>query len=226
MKELAVEKVEKKLTLKMFLCIIYLIVITILFSCSYKIFQEKYQAKPWSEVESVEEYSYITVSKMSEKFAYYEEEDIGFHFVIEEEETGLWHTYIIGIKEAKYDKYKEIIDYTYERTEEAPTPIKICGYPEIITTDLKEMAIKNIENFVPAENEIKITDENFETYLTNSYLDTTKERSDYFSILLFLLLLLLFIMIFVFLFTIFDVNNDEESIFKRLFKLTKENKTD
>lgn len=200
------EKTEKKLTIKLILCIVYLIVITILFVCSYQLFQSKYSAKPWGEVESVDEYSYINVSRMSEKFAYYEKENIGIHFVIEKESTGVWHTYLIAIDENDYDKYKEIIDYTYERTKEEPKPLKVYGYPEIIKSDLKSLAIKNIVNFVPAENEVTITEDNFETYLTNSYLDTTKEKQDYFSIILFITLILLFIMIALFLFTVFDKN--------------------
>ncbi|MBQ2910496.1 MAG: hypothetical protein IJE53_06780 [Bacilli bacterium] len=206
MKKVNKEKTEKKLTIKLILCIVYLIVITILFVCSYQLFQSKYSAKPWGEVESVDEYSYINVSRMSEKFAYYEKENIGIHFVIEKESTGVWHTYLIAIDENDYDKYKEIIDYTYERTKEEPKPLKVYGYPEIIKSDLKGLAIKNIVNFVPAENEVTITEDNFETYLTNSYLDTTKEKQDYFSIILFITLILLFIMIALFLFTVFDKN--------------------
>ena len=45
---------------------------------------------------------------MSEKFAYYEEENIGIHFVIETEETGEWRTYLIAINESDYDRYKDI----------------------------------------------------------------------------------------------------------------------
>lgn len=227
MKKLNKKVTEKKLTIKMLLCSIYLIVITILFVCSYKLFQEKYYAKPWGEVESVEEYAYIEVSRMSEKFAYYEEENLGIHFVIEKEDTGLWHTYLIGINEEEYDKYKDIIDYTYERTDKEPEPIKVSGYPEIIKDDLKQLAIKNIENFVPAENEVKITEENFETYLTNSYLNTTKEKIDRFSPVLFITLILLFIMIAIFIFTIFDkdkllyLNQPENS--KNNLKETKNN---
>lgn len=206
MKKVNKETTERKLTVKMVLCTIYLIVITILFVCSYKLFQEKYTAKPWGEVENVEEYSYIEISRMSEKFAYYEEENIGIHFVIEKEVTGIWHTYLIAINEDDYDKYKEIIDYTYERTTEEPKVLKVYGYPEIIKDDLKALAIKNIENFVPAENEVKITEENFETYITNSYLNTTKEKIDYFSGILFITLILLFVMIALMIFTIFDKN--------------------
>ena len=207
MRKLNKATTEKKMTIKMLLCIIYLIVITILFVCSYRLFQEKYYAKPWGEIESVEEYAYIEVSRMSEKFAYYEEENLGIHFVIEKEDTGVWHTYLIGINEDEYDKYKDIIDYTYERIEEEPAPVKVYGYAEIIKDDLKQIAIKNVDNFVPSENEIKITEDNFETYLTNSYLNTTKEKTDHFSSTLFITLILLFVMISLFLFTIFDKDN-------------------
>ena len=228
MKKVTKETTEKKLTIKMFLCIIYLIVITILFVCSYKLFQQKYDAKPWGEVKSVDEYAYIEVSRMSEKFAYYEEESLGIHFVIEKEDTGEWHTYLIGINEDEYAKYKNIIDYTYERTDKEPEPIKIYGYPEIIKDDLKELAIKNINNFVPAENEIEITKDNFETYLTNSYLNTTKEKVDYFSGVLFITLVLLFIMIALFIFTIFDkdklIYNFSDELVEKIKKQKEKNR--
>lgn len=216
MKKSNKERTEKKLTIKMLLCIVYLIVITILFVCSFKLFQAKYNAKPWGEVESVEEFTYITISRMSEKFAYYEQENIGIHFVIEKEDTGVWHTYLIAIDEDEYDTYKDIIDYTYERTDKEPQPLKVYGYPEIIQQDLKSLAIKNIANFVPAENEVTITEDNFETYITNSYLDTTKEKQDYFSVILFVTLILLFIMIAVFLFTIFDQNKFLSNLNKKI----------
>lgn len=222
MRKVNKEKTEKQLTIKLILCTVYLVVITILFVCSYQLFQAKYDAKPWSEVESVEEYSYINVSRMSEKFAYYEKENIGIHFVIEKEETGVWHTYLIAINEDDYTKYKGIIDYTYERTKEEPKSIKVYGYPELIQDDLKTLAIKNIINFIPAENEIVIDAENFETYITNSYLDTTKEKKDYFSIILFVTLILLFIMIVIFIFTVLDKNKVIKNIIKKFNKKKKQ----
>ena len=207
---------EKRLIIKFLACIVYLIVIMILFVCSYELYQEKGTITPWQEVESVEQYSYIQISKMSEKFAYYEEMNIGIHFVIETSETGEWRTYLIAINESEYDKYKDIIDYSYERIDEEPKPVRVYGYPVIITEDLKQMAIKNIDNFLPKENKIKITSENFEQYLTNSYLDTTQSKKEYFNLVLFAVLILLFIMIFLLIFTIFDrdkiVNNLEEIV--------------
>jgi len=195
---------EKRLIIKFLACTVYLIVIMILFVCSYKLFEQKSNMVPWSEVESVEQYSYIEISRMSEKFAYYEEENIGIHFVIEMDDTGEWRTYLIAIDEDNYAKYKDVIDFSYERTTEEPEPLKVYGYPSIISEELKEMALNNIGNFLPKENKIEITSENFEQYLTNSYLDTTQDKREYFNIILFATLILLMIMIFLLIFTILD----------------------
>lgn len=216
------EKVNtRRLVIKLVLCLIYLVIITILLVGSYRLFLEKKMISPWDEVHSTEEYSYVEISRMSEKFAYYENENIGLHFVIEEKDTGEWHTYVIAIDEDKYNDFKDIIDYSYERTEKVPEPVVVYGYPTIMTDDLKEMIVNNISNFLPADSEVKITRENLDVYLTNSYLDTTKKQKEYFSFILFTTLLLLFIMIALFIFTIFDrdriVDNLEEKAekFKR-----------
>lgn len=210
---------EKRLGIKILICAVYLVVMTLLFVCSYKLYQEKQKIKPWDKVETVDEYTYIEISKMSEKFAYYEKENIGMHFVIEKEDTGKWHTYLVAIDEGEYNKYKPIIDYTYERTNLLPEPIKVYGYPVNVDDSLKNMAIKNIVNFVPAENEVVINNENYEQYLTNSYLDTTKERQEEFSIPLTITLILLLIVFILFVMTILDkdklVDNIDEKITKK-----------
>lgn len=208
---------EKRFAIKLLLCSVYLIIITILSVCSYKIYTDKQDVKSWSDVSNAEEYSYIKVSKMSEKFAYYSTNKKSIHFVIEEEETGAWYTYLIAIKDSDYSKYEDIIDYTYERTDKKPKPVKVYGYPVVINDELKQLAIKNVVNFLPVENEIVITEENFNEYLTNSYLDTTIEREEDFSSVLFISLLMLFIMIILFFITIFDkekikINHDFDDI--------------
>lgn len=196
------KKKEKKITIKLFICIIYLIMITILSIFSYKL-HEKKNTVPWSQVESVKDYTYIDIYKMSEKFAFYEDKNIGIHFVIEKEETGLWHTYLVAINEDYYNEFKSIIDYTYERTEQVPEPIRVYGYPKIIKDDLKALAIKNLPSFVPAENEVTITNENYNNYLTNSYLDTTEEKKDEVNLSLIITLTLLVIVLVLLIKTIF-----------------------
>ena len=207
---------EKFLTYKLLMCIVYLIVITILFVCSYQLVQEHNRVIPWSEVESTEDYTYIDISKMSEKFAYYKDTNIGIHFVIEKEDTGLWHTYLIALNEDNYDRYKKIIDYTYERTKEEPRPIRVYGYPVVVDEKIMNLAIKNIPNFVPNENEVTITKDNYNDYLTNSYLDTTKSRKNNISITLAITLTLLLISILLLISTI--ISNDKNKKTKKKAK--------
>lgn len=211
------EKIDEvRFAIKMVMCLVYLIIITILFVCSYRIFEEKKNVTSWENVKTVEDYTYITVSKMSEKFAYYQDTNVGIHFVIEKESTGLWHTYLVAINEKDYNKYKAIIDYTYERTTEVPKPIKVYGYPVNTSNELKELAIKNIKNFVPAENEVQITDENYDTYLTNSYLDTTRSKEDKFNGILFVSLLLLLVIVILLIATIFNKDRIVDNIDEKL----------
>lgn len=198
---------EYKLTIKYLLCTIYLIIITILFVSAYTLYQKHMDLPRFQETSSTKDYTYINISKMSEKFAYYEESNLGIHYVIEKEDTGLWHTYLVAINEDDYNKYKDIIDYTYGRKEVEPKSIKVYGYPIVINDQLKELAIKNIKNFVPKENEVVITKDNFNDYLTNSYLDTTKERTDSFNPLLTLNYLVLAFVIILFVITLLGKDN-------------------
>ncbi len=215
---------EKRLAIKMMVCLVYLIIITILFVCSYKLYDNTNKVVSFKEVEKVDHYSYIDIYKMSEKFAFYEESNIGIHFVIEKEQTGLWHTYLIAINEDDYDKYKSIIDYTYERTNTPPEPVRVYGYPVIIKEDIKQLAIKNIPNFVPAENEVTITEANYENYLTNSYLDTTKERKFDINILLGLTLMILVIVILLLISTILNKDTIVDTIDKKIDEELKKTK--
>lgn len=183
---------KMKVFTKLVLCIIYIGIIIFLMINCYNLFQAKQQTIHWTEAENINNYSYIDISKMSEKFAYDEENHVGIHFVIEKEETGLWHTYLIAINEDEYDTYKEIIDYTYQRTDKEPEKIRVYGYPVIIDEATKQLAIKSIKDFLPRENEIEITNDNYEEFLTNSYLDVTKPRKEEFSLLLLASMILLF----------------------------------
>lgn len=212
---------EKKLVIKFLLCLIYLLIITVLFYSSYRLYEQKHDVMSWSDVKTNEDYSYINVSKMSEKFAYYEQADKEIHFVIEEEETGVWHTYLIAIRPKDYKKYKAIIDYTYERNLDKPDPIKVYGYPVIIEDDLKNLAIKNIKNFIPKENEVSITTDNFNEYLTNSYLDTTVKRVDKFNIYTTITFFFMAVMIILFIYTMFAKEENSLKPYKKALKEVK-----
>ena len=57
---------------------------------------------------------------------------------------------------------------------------------------------------MPVENEVVITNENFNTYLTNSYLDTTVSQRDEFSFVLFIVIVIFIVVILMFILTILD----------------------
>lgn len=195
---------EKKIFLKLLKLSIYLIIITILSVFANYLYVKQNTSVSFQDVENTKDYSYIDIYKMSEKFAYNEEKNIGIHFIIDKEDTGLWHTYLIAINESDYNNYKEIIDYTYNRIDKIPKSIRVYGYPVLVNDELKEMAIKNIEKFIPAQNETKITKENYENYLTNSYLDTTKSINRNINFIFILIIILLFSFIGLFILTIFE----------------------
>lgn len=211
------KRTEKRVTMKMLLCILYLIVITVLFVCAYSIFKDKEKVIPWDKVATSDQYAYIDISQMSEKFAYFSDSKKQIHFVIEKEDTGLWHTYLIAINEQDYNQYKDIIDYTYQRTDKVPEKKRVYGYPVIINDDLKRLAINNITNFIPAENEVVITNENFNEYLTNSYLDVTNDKKDEFNFILMIILLMIFIVIVLFILTATSKNEPTDDV-KRIVK--------
>lgn len=212
---------EKKIAIKLILSLIYIIVITVLSVSAYQIFKEKQVIKSWAKITDVNEYSYIEVSKMSEKFAYYSTNKKSIHFVIEKEETGQWHTYLIAINDSDYSKFKDIIDYTYDRTDKLPEPKKVFGYPVLINDELKQLALDNINNFLPADNEVEITADNFESYLTNSYLDTTLAKEDNFNIPLFAVLMTLVIIIVLFIITICDRDHIADDLDDILIEIRK-----
>lgn len=165
---------ENKLEKKLFIICIESICLFLLIIVGLKSYKDN--LKEVSFDHSNNEYSYINVSSMSEKFAYDKDKDVGTHFVIEKEETGKWHIYIIAIKESTYSKYKNIIDASYERISIKPKPIKVYGYPSKTSTSLKSIALRNVSNFIPRENKVEINENNYETYLTDSYLDTTIDK--------------------------------------------------
>ena len=198
----------KRFVIKVLLSLIYLSIIMVLVYSSYSIFTEERKIVEWKDVEKTSQYTYLEIYQMSEAFAKIDNKQV--HFVMEKEETGIWHTYLIAISENDYNKYKEIIDYTYERTTTSPGTIKVYGYPVEIPKEIKTLAIKNITNFVPIENEVVINEKNFDEYLTNTYLDATigeKETFNYYVLILLVIALTIFLVL---IYTIFDTDKNKK----------------
>lgn len=199
-------KDERKFTIKLILILLYLILITILFVVSFSIYKNKNKVTPFRDVTSTNQYAEIEISKMSDKFAYYKDKDIGIHYVTETEDTGIWHTYLIAIKESDISKYQDIIDYSYGKTTVAPKRIIVRGYPVEITDQIKELSIKHLNEFLPSYNAVQITNENYNDYLTNCYLDTTIQRENNISFGLVLTLLILLIILILLIYTLKENN--------------------
>ena len=228
MKKKSKKRGHLRLGIKITISLIYILIVGILCYVSFKLYDQDQKIVKWKDVDKTSQYSYIEISEMSEAFAEIKNENKTVHFVIEQEDTGAWHTYLIAINKNDYDKYKKIIDYTYERTEEAPEKIKVYGYPVLIPNDIKKLAIKNISNFVPVENQIVLDDKNFEEYMTNTYLDTTKKEEHRFNNFILILLLKALAIVILLIFTIFDkdkiVDEVDEIIEKEEKKLQSKKK--
>ena len=185
MKQIKKEEKTKKsfrLSVKVVFCTIYLIVVFILAYCAFYLYQEQRQPTPWERVRSTQDYTYIDIDKMSEKFARVDD-DKNVHFIIDEEKKGSLHIYLLVIDKSDYAKYKKIIDYS---------------------DDLKELTIKNYKKFVSLENKVELSHENFDEYLTDTYLDTTKEVTYNFNWIVVVLLALDAVLIFLVIITILD----------------------
>lgn len=189
---------KKKLRLytKIFFCIVYLLVMGILFFSAYKLYMSDKKEVAWDKVISTTNKTSLTISKMSEVFAKIDNKQI--HFVIVEDKNKVYRSYLIAISKKDYKKYKPIIDYSYERTKKKQKPLTVKGYPQIISNKLKELTLKNYKNFLPNDNKVKLNEKNFDKYMTNTYLDTTikkVEKTNYIVITLLVLIVLLFILL-------------------------------
>ena len=58
---------EQFITFKLFFSIVFLVIITILFVCAYKLYKDHNTLVPWSEVESVDDYTYIEEIKQEKE---------------------------------------------------------------------------------------------------------------------------------------------------------------
>lgn len=189
-------KKKLRIYIKIFFCIIYLIVIGILFFSAYKLYMNDKKEVSWDKVISTTNKTSLTISKMSEAFAKIKKKQV--HFVIVMDKNKVYRSYLIAISKKDYKKYKPIIDYSYERTKEKVQPLTVKGYPRIISKELKELTLKNYKNFLPNDNSVKLTEKNFDKYITNTYLDTTIhkiEKTNYIVITLLVLIVLLFILL-------------------------------
>lgn len=197
----------KRRLIKTIMCLIYIMVMGVLFLCAYRLYEENNKILSWNKIQKTEDYTYMDIIKMSPKFADSRESNIGYHFVTLERKE--WSTYIIAINENEIETYKAMIEYSTGKTEKKPDEIRIYGYPSIIEDDIKEIALSKIVEFIP---ETSIQEDEYESYFTNCYLDTTKEQRKEFNIIIFVILLLSFIVFILLFLTIIDKDKIVDTI--------------
>ena len=92
----------------------------------------------------------------------------------------------------------------YGRVKDKPESIRVYGYPTMIGRNLKGLTIKNYKNFVSFENQVELNLENFDEYLTNTYLDSTRKQEKNFNWIVVILMVLDFALLVLIVVTILD----------------------
>lgn len=175
----------KRSIIKNFLIlIIFSFILSFLFSATYYIYMNARKIDKYNK--KTEEYSYLEIEKMSDKFAEIENREL--HFA--RDKYGA--LYIIAINSKEIDKYKAMIEYTYGRGEKTK-PIKLYGLPVKVNKELKELVMSNINKFLSSKEQININDKNYEEYFPSTFLDTTIKENYKFNYVVFLLFLICFL---------------------------------
>ncbi len=216
--------------IKMIVCIIHIIVIVILAFCSFRIYQSSDKVVNFSDTESVDKYVYLDVSEMSKKVAEIDNGKKQLHFVIEKLNNGKWYTYLTAINKDDVKKFKSMIEYSETSTDKVPKKIRIYGYKRKITSDIKNKALKNADTFFSNEKKKGLSNNNFEKYFTNYYLDSTVKKHHSFNYFMLILMLMLVVLFITLILVIFDKDKlvdevdkiAEESLKKKIKKEEKE----
>lgn len=87
---------------------------------------------------------------------------------------------ILKIKDSDISKFKDIIDYTYGKTEVDPEPLKVNGVYKQIPSELRKIVIEYYNKNL--SNKVTMTTDNFEDYFGICYIDTSATPYDNYMI--------------------------------------------
>lgn len=118
------------------------------------------------------EYTCIEATMLTDGFAEYTGDDQSAFFAIDDERF-----YIVSMKDSEYDKYEDLVKYTFGETDEEPEPVRFCGYTETIPDQMRKYGVEYYNEIF--ETEITATD--FTRYFKD-YIDTTRKPEDDFSV--------------------------------------------
>lgn len=116
-------------------------------------------------------YSKLTPMYLSEPFASNYDDTILSCLAVDED----YNTYIVSIKDDDFEKYQDLINYTYnESIMDIPAEVTFEGTSQLINKDLKDLAM-NGYNIFWGMDPLQKVDSSF--LLGNYYLDTTQKRA-------------------------------------------------
>jgi hypothetical protein len=113
------------------------------------------------------DYAYIDVQILTDYFAYYEENDViteKYYFVLDANSD----PFIVRLSDDQFRSLKEIYDFSYSDSTDAPDPVRITGVPKTIDSELRKMAISSFNEIWDDEY---VTNDNFDSWLGVTYLD-------------------------------------------------------
>ena len=171
----------KKSVIKTLIVLSIFLVLCFLFYITYYIYNNSRKIEEYNK--NTSNYSYLTIKEMSEAFATIDQKQLHFIKNIKN------NIYIVAIPKKYENKYQEIIDYTYRKTNKTKT-IKVYGLPIKANREIKDLVIKYINKFLPFQEQIPITNENYKEYIPNTILDTTIKETYTFNYIVFILFLI------------------------------------
>ena len=138
-------------------------------------------------------YSKLTPDFLSDEFATEYDDSVNYLFAIDKDNN----PYIVAVKASDMDQYKDIIDYTYSDTGNAPAAVTLKGTPRKIDDEIIDLAVDSFNTFY---NSDVVSTSNFDSVFGDYYLDTTQQPSGNYTFMsMCILLFLVFAFIYIYL---------------------------
>jgi len=189
---------ERKPNKRLHIILIVLMVITIIggllgyLLAKNQISNDKENIQTFNPFSAESNYSKLTPEYLSDKFATEYDDSVNYLFAIDKDNN----SYIVAVKAKDMDQYKDLINYTYSTTGNAPAAVTLQGTPRKIDSEITDLAVDSFNTFCDSD---VVNTSNFNSVFGDYYLDTTQLPSGnytFMSVCIFLFLVCAFIYIY------------------------------
>ena len=189
---------ERKPNKRLHIILIVLMVITIIGGLlgylleNNIISNDKKNVQTFNPFNAGSDYSKLTPEYLSDEFATEYDDSVNYLFAIDKDNN----SYIVAVKANDMDQYKDLIDYTYSTTGNAPAAVTLQGTPRKIDSEITNLAVDSFNTFCDSD---VVSTSNFNSVFGDYYLDTTQLPSGnytFMSVCIFLFLVCAFIYIY------------------------------